>query len=319
MIKTLQLAALEDAFKQPIDYWITCLSFESRCLTPIGSIPQNKIKEVIAFRANEFREHSESHSIEFQRKYSDSLLEVGFLHSDPKTFADSLTQSLPPRALSNKKVVIDISTFPRESLLILLRYIDIYKDLGSTNQIQLLYRTAKVSDSLSSGLLEVRTVLGYMGNASTRKQTHLIVLTGFEIERAKQIISELEPQFITIGHGGEDSSITPELYNRNCQFVEELTSYLPAQTVETFEHSLRDPDITKREILEVVGRRPNCNTIVAPLNTKISTVGAGLAAIDNREIQLCYAQMAEYSLTYSEPLDEVLLYNLIEPQTPASF
>jgi hypothetical protein len=47
------------------------------------------------------------------------------------------------------------------------------------------------------------------------------------------------------------------------------------------------------------------------LNTKLSTVGVALAAIENPEIQICYAEPEEYNTDgYSKPGKEVTVISL---------
>ena len=57
---------------------------------------------------------------------------------------------------------------------------------------------------LSKGISEVRSVMGYPGGFAPSRDTHLIILAGFEDYRALSLIQELEPSLVSIGYG--DSS-----------------------------------------------------------------------------------------------------------------
>ena len=53
------------------------------------------------------------------------------------------------------------------------------------------------------------------------------------------------------------------------------------------------------------------NTVIAPMNNKISTVGAALAALKNPNIQISYAQADIYNVVgYSMPNDDYYLGEL---------
>ena len=49
----------------------------------------------------------------------------------------------------------------------------------------------------------IRNVYGYPGTSRITRRNHLIVLTGFEIERATKIIEEINPDYLTLGNGIE--------------------------------------------------------------------------------------------------------------------
>ena len=53
------------------------------------------------------------------------------------------------------------------------------------------------------------------------------------------------------------------------------------------------------------------NIVIAPMNNKISTVGASLAAISNENIQLAYAKASLYNTDgYSSPSDNVYFFKI---------
>lgn len=55
----------------------------------------------------------------------------------------------------------------------------------------------------------------------------------------------------------------------------------------------------------------NMNLVVAPMNSKISTLGAALAARVNPDIQLCYAPAVTYNFeNYSKPCDCAISFTI---------
>ena len=78
-----------------------------------------------------------------------------------------------------------------------------------------------------------------------------------------------------------------------------------------FEFSCIDPLLAKKQLLEHVSQYTEFNVVVCPLNTKLSTVGAALAAIENQKIQLCYSQPLEYNVDgYATPGEDATIIRL---------
>lgn len=281
-----------------VSCFIGCLSFEDRCVSIMNSLELNKISNVILFYNKEFAVET----LRYREKAPDKASFFELSTFDPIVTTDALIEAV--RSISpSDKVVIDITTFTRESLLILLRVLEFTKcDVGS---VSLLYTPASFmnEDWLSHGVLKFRSVIGYPGGLSPDKQLHLVVMTGFEVERARKLIDEYEPAKISIGIGDENESINRNLYKRNKRFVEQLSNYY-SDTVEHFSFSLKDPYLAKESLRKHINKYPGYNTVIAPMNNKVSTIAAGLYGIENEDVQLCYAQAEEYNIqNYSTAAD----------------
>ena len=68
--------------------------------------------------------------------------------------------------------------------------------------------------------------------------------------------------------------------------------------VEVFDFCLESPDETREAIEKQIAFYPNTNVIVATMNNKVSTIGAGMLGIDKFEIQLCYVKANQYNTPY---------------------
>ncbi|WP_410500187.1 hypothetical protein [Chitinibacter sp. S2-10] len=300
---------ITEQLPEKIDYYMVCASYENRCLSAYENITPDRIENLGVFYFDQFEEGSRANITLYTEKYSSQLFKLDASH--PTTIADSIIDFFSPikTLKSPPNLVIDTSTFTRESLLIALKYLEINKSIF--NEIFIFYRAAKVSSSLSDAVLQVRSVLGYMGDIESNKPLHLILLSGFEHERAKEIIDTLEPDFISIGYGAKGQSISDELQAMNAAFTEKLVAYYSQDKINVFEHSLLDPYKAKNEIISIINSKADYNTVIAPLNNKLSTIGAGLAAISNPNVQICYAQMGSYNESaYSEPMDDCYIYPL---------
>jgi len=299
---------LEDELPEKIDYLLVCASFEDRCLSFATPITGVKFEKVGIFYFEKFEEFSRNNIKILTDHFQVDPIPLDY--SNPLTTADSLIGLFNENPEADKKsVLIDISTFTRESLLITLKFLSFISD--KISDIYIFYRTANVSNNLSDAVVSIRSVIGYMGDINIEDPLHLIILSGFEHERAKEIIDTLEPDHISIGYASKDGSVSEDLYNSNIEFTNTLMAYYSDTKIDTFEHSLLDPESSKREILKAANAKEGFSTVVAPLNNKISTIGAGLAAISNPRIQLCYAEMGNYNVnSYSTPTDDCYIFRV---------
>ena len=188
-----------------------------------------------------------------------------------------------------QRILIDITTFTHEILLILFRVCN--AEFHESSVIDFFYAPASeysIGDEpsekwLSKGISEVRSVMGYPGVFAPSKGTHLIVLAGFEDYRALSLIQELEPSLVSIGYGDRSEDGTQPHQVTNESKVARIRSLVG--DVDDFVFSCYDALIAEQTIQEVVGRNAAYNTILAPMNTKISTLGAGRVALKDESIE----------------------------------
>lgn len=291
--------------------FLCCASFESRCLSAATCIDKTKIIKSFVFQYDEFACHTNDHA--------NRLLEilgcgqtVMLSNSDPIRLADTLIDvfNLVSNDYSGCNVVIDITTFTREGLLLIVRLV---KSKLSDFNVQFVYNSAsEMSNELSVGPRSFRSVLGYSGLLSPSKQNHLIIIFGYEVDRARALIENYEPDLISIGTGSKLCSIKPELHQRNVKFFDQLAAYY-SECLNRFEVSIVDPYETCSGIESYLGSMENnmYNTIISPMNTKISTVGVGLFALKNSNVQICYSEMSSYNFTnFSSPSNKFYLFSL---------
>ncbi len=140
----------------------------------------------------------------------------------------------------------------------------------------------------------MRSIVGFAGEMWPSRPTCLVVLVGFEFARARSIIENYEPKSLILGKGMMSQSISPELGVRNEEFYRELHSQY--DNVEgTFDFSARDPFSTAETLERAVCLDGSSNVIVAPLHTKLSTIGVGLFASRHPQVQICYASVDAYN------------------------
>ena len=79
--------------------------------------------------------------------------------------------------------------------------------------------------------------------------------------------------------------------------------------VDVFQFSCVDPLAAKDSVLAQIKRYENLNTVVCPMNTKLSTIGVGFAAMEKDNIQIAYSEADEYNeMGYSTPGEFATIY-----------
>ncbi len=302
-----------------IDLFICSSSFEERCLEIPLILPKIEYKLV-------FYNNNESNSIIKNSKKIASLLgdktNLISLNSDqPINNFSKITNSFENFIPSNRKLnlFLDTTTFTHETLLILLRVIQINKLLfnkvifGYVGASEYSYNSITDDEKwLSKGIKDIRTVLGYSGYSDPTKKNHLIVLFGFESFRTQKIIEFYEFEKVSLGFVQVDMAIQSNHHKINYERHTQLLDMFPI--AEKFEFSLIDPLLTKKAILDLVEANSEYNSVVAPMNNKISTIGAGLAALENSDIQISYAKPLVYnSNAYSKSNGLVYYFEVALP------
>ena len=297
---------LEKDISGQIDLFICSASFEQRCLSISKHLRLDLVKHTVIFRNRRFAEHVRENldmlRTQFDKKHS--LADVD--SNEPVATTNSIVKVIHDRKRELRRIVIDITTFTHETLLILFRVCDDVLERGTV--VDFLYSPAgeySIGDGpgekwLSKGIREVRSVMGFPGSFTPSQDMHLVILAGFEDYRAMKLIEELEPTLVSIGYGDRFEVGTGPHQATNEERVSRIRSVYGS--VKHFIFSCYDALITEMVIKNIVDQHREYNTVLAPMNTKISTLGAGRAARTDETIQICYVQADTYNYkNYSIP------------------
>lgn len=303
--------------KLNIDLLISSASFENRCFVIAKETENLPIKKRIFF----YNSNEDASIVQNAKK----LMTLGqnsndcALNSDEPIENYQKIHSILQNTIQEFKrpnLLIDSTTFTHESILVLLRLIELNKE--SLGSVFISYVTAKEYSTnisnpkdkwLSKGIKEVRTILGYSGYTDPIFKNHLMILFGFEYNRTRQLIEEYDFDEITLGFGG--TPINENHYKINFERHQRLLKEY--KNAKEFNFSLVDFNLTKEGILNYITENgyDKYNNVLAPLNNKISTIGAGLAAIENMNIQLAYAKPMFYNSNgYSEKGSQIYIEEL---------
>lgn len=325
MVRPISVDQLSKATKESYDALICFNSFEKRCITIPSSVSKDNFSNFLIFTNKETQEQSEKNLNAMTRLFDERCQIIELTVSSPIRVADKIEEAINDLAKSCglKKVFIDITTFTHEILLILLA---IFKEKFSETCVVCGYVNAKEYSCdfedqkdkwLSRGIGEIRSVLGYSGVLMPSKKNLLMVIVGYEYERAVRIIEALEPDYLSLGYGLASDATTEKNRGANkhyTQLVKQMAPYY--DEVQDFNIPCNDPYKAYQAIREQVERiGSDKNITIVPMNNKITTIGAALVAFEKPEIQICYAPALIYNYSsYSIPGDQCYIFDLFSSQ-----
>lgn len=297
------LSVLKTKFDKKYTF-LTCASFEDRSLAIPKNLDIDMITNAVVFttKASDLIMHNCN---EMEKIFNDKISIVEIENNNPFSYFDKFLELLDKEiSLQHKRLVIDISTFTHEMLLILLKLLNQKKDCFI--EIKFLYVGAKeysIGNNpeekwLSKGCKVVRNVLGYPGVRLPTNPICLTVLVGFEHERANALVKLMDPEKLFIGHGYIDETcvyskehmLPMQHFNTVYKMV-----FSGRSNVKSFDFCVNDIDDTRSIIQKIISENPNYDHIIVPMNTKTSTIAVGLIALDNPNIQICYAEPEYYN------------------------
>lgn len=291
--------------------FICFASFELRCCTIAQRIDNRKLKRAFVFRNTDppmDRYNASNFNAICAAIKQIAIAEVSL--NMPVDVADKIFSAVREIIdFSIPNIVVDISTFTHEALLILLKALHIHRD--SFDSIYLIYNGAsEYSKWLSKGCKDIRNVIGYPGYFNPSYKDHMIILTGFEKERATQLVELFEPDVLSIGNGSEPTD--KKHLDTMSEMKDEFTTWFNnlGTAWEPFDFSCSDITSTMEKITAEINKRNNENIALVPLNTKLSTISAALIALQNERIQIVYPVPEIYNTEYSKPSDNFTIVNL---------
>ena len=297
------------------DMLICSASFEERCLAVASSINKDAIDVAIVCRYDGYAQLSENNNNKLLDTFGDKSMAVSLDKDQPLSIYDTLHDLVIEK--HPRSVLLDISTFTRETILIVLMLFkqDAFKDI----EVTLCYvpadrYSASESDNvndiwLSKGVNDIRTILGYAGTFTSLKKTLLIVLVGFEKERAEILINGFEADKLYLGYVPPQESHNEALSEINIANFNRLVSIVG--DCNTFEFSCRYLDRTYDALKSIVeSNKEEYNIIISPMNNKLSTLAVANVAFEYPEVQVCYASTNQYNTeAYSSTADKVILFD----------
>jgi len=285
-----------------------------------SAIDPESVQKVIVGEHVNLHRHVAANTAKLMQRYEGKSLALGLNSASPIESADKIADALETcRCDSRQKVLVDVTTFTHESLLILVELLRTV--FSEEDEVQFIYSIANEyarglpydEKWLSKGIEDIRSVLGFPGSMLPGRGIHLILLHGLEPERSKSVITNYEPELLSLGRSDEVSALgDQDLLLANRRVHEEVLRFAEnAMDLDEFPFPANEPEESCQAIQQQARLRGDLSVVVAPMNTKLSALGAGLAARSNPAIQICYAQAVTYNYEgYSEPSDMCYVFRM---------
>ncbi len=308
--------------------FLACASYEERTALGVKRLHKDYQTDLaIILRSEEYKDKGEApkYFAEMQKRLSScsdgNVHELSFPIESPVALVEAFHAQLASfnTAESLKNVTVDISTLPRQELLVLLRYLDAHPLRGNLRLLYVeprKYATESTEEDirwLTRGVKSVHAVPGFCGVQFPQLAKLLLVILGHEGERTHITLRRHQPDkviFIHQGreqyHEGLDKIVERENQDLIAHFGSECfwQTALPA-------HGVAE---TQRAIESVFTQfRYTHNLFVAANGTKLQMLGTYLAARKYQEIQITYATPAVYNWkSYSKGYDKMWEINFAD-------
>jgi len=278
------------------DLFICCASFEERSSAVAWNLFDYKTCATFMFSFTEtdrrgLRQHQRDLIREKMVSRSGMFFDVRCDLGDPVTGVTQFLDLCKTNGigLTNQAISLDITTFTKQYLLVLLKMLDM---IHSGNQIRILYAyPAEYSPrKLTEGSREIRSVPLWGGQLRQDKQTLLILFLGFERDRAIGVWERYEPQetIAVIGspayHEGWErraAKLNRDVFDLMGVRGAKLSARDPVDVYQGLENLCKD-------------KWSEFNICIAPFGTKMQTVGIYMFAKDHPDVQLVYSVPQRY-------------------------
>jgi hypothetical protein len=286
----------------PDDAFICCSSFEERCLGSLRRFDNYKVRESFLFTYSGKNEERDKRLPEIKQRLSEigKLKEIIVDESNPipstKSFIVHILRCLAGQEKST--ITIDVSTFTKLHLLLLLKALD---SEGLLDSIRLLYTEPKdyITDlfqPLSFGLRDISTIPTFSNCCDPAKDVLLAIFLGYEGDRAMGLFENVDPHrcilivpkpaFHPEWEGRTEKMNTTIIRALGKKSIRYADSRNPIKVARQLDSILSEPEYS----------RTKYNHFIAPLGTKPQTIGIYFyTTLYPNEVSLIYAAPASHN------------------------
>jgi len=299
------LKTTEDSIND--DLYISCISYEQRTTGILEKLDKKYKVDTGLFITNEkFIKYLEVKENENKiknilKKSSNFGHTEFFLTSidNPIKIILEIDKIIKKRFADKNKinVTFDITTFPRGEFLTILYFL---RHLQNINLLRILYVSPKnYGNWLSKGYSRSMIPPFFEGPCHFEKKTALFILTGFEYDRAIELVDELEPTSLILGR---PSPGTSEIFrDASEEIINKIKRY---RRIIGDIHNIpaNNPFLCKESIEKIIMKNiENYDFYIAPLGTKLEAMGVYLAYEKNQNFRIIYPLPLVYNIgDYSE-------------------
>lgn len=317
-MEKVKIRNINSTLEEMYDIFICSASFEERCLTIPRKIHRKKFGKIILFENKNGSSILKTNARALREIFPSNRIDISVDFSEIATIVNEFTKELSiERKRSKNSVLIDITTFTHEELLICMK---ILLSSGKIKSVTCVYNNAAEYCTgveidkkwLSQGAKLVHPVLGYSGMIFPDKKAHLVLIAGYEYSRAFSAIADIEPTSISLVYGSSSSSLTDKDKEAN-SFYKNMVSEMAFEysNIEEYEVSCDNPDAVAEELKKIYKKHLEMNILVVPMNNKMSTLGVIKSLEEEEYPQVCYAPALLYNeLNYSSPGNDCYIYRM---------
>jgi hypothetical protein len=264
---------------EPDDVFICCGSPEERCKGTARKLaPNYKAKEVLLLRYTNHESRKREDNI---KEMKDRLKTVGKIvefvidEDKPIPVIRDIVQEIMDHIGTPEKsrVTIDFSTIIKWHLLILLKALDLN---GIRGNARFLYTEPEdymtdLFQPLSFGIRNIFPIPTYSGNFDFSKGSLLVLILGYEGDRALSLLEEMDPTKCLLLVA--KPAYHPEWEGRTEEMNEEIINTVGKARIRYVDS--RNPVLVSEQLKELLSNRTNAeyNHIISPLGTKPQTLG----------------------------------------------
>jgi hypothetical protein len=296
------------------DIFVACASLEDRTTAVAKRFSKkHKIQHSLVFKYEEkdktnLREQNFQMLKKTLEIVSDNVFPILCDHHDVIDGISKFFKTCKDHGISMKdsNVTMDITTFTKQFLLVLLKIVE----KEAPKNLRLFYTEPKDyasrwGEPLSYGIIDIVSVPSYGGYYELEKESLLILLLGYEGDRAFATWQQFAPNktIALVGRPSFRSSWEGRVEKFNASLLAKLPSedksYIP--TLDPFEVSHK----LDRLIDE---HKTKYNVSISPLGPKPQVVGCYLALRKHPEVQVLYAIPKFHNPKYTKQVGKIWEY-----------
>lgn len=205
---------------------------------------------------------------------------------------------------SDAIVHIDITTMPRDIIWTLLFFLN-----QRSNKVLIrYYRPKSYHDTwLSKEPYSPRLLLKHSGIIELGKPQCVVIITGFDGERTRQIASKFEPQKVVLCV--QEGMQYNNTQRNEVSLHESICRSVGVTDVSSFDIDCYGKDFGEDVIRSVLSSLTDYNVILASFGPKPSAIGVYKAYQHHAEVALCYVPCKEYNKDYCQGIGDLLVMN----------
>lgn len=284
------------------DSLVTVLGWEDRSRDGIlNDLKVNRISRVYAldieksldtppFKSEEIDTFCEVHNIELNK--------IKINYDTPLKSWRGIESFIQEQSNIGQRVLLNITTMPRETIWSLLFFLMQQKN----RQIDYVYyKPNKYTENwLSKEPCKPRLLFKHSGITELGKQTALIILTGFDADRTRQLINFYEPSLTVLGiqTGDQFNNLSrndKKMHVEKCMGITNFREF----SIDAYseDHGL---DVLKKEVKKL----KKFNVIISSLGPKLTAIALYKLVVECPHIAISYVSSKQYNVEYSQGTGE---------------